>query len=93
MANIKSAEKRARTAARRARRNQQVKSTVKTAIRRFEETTGGEDSQAVDRALNRAISALDRAAEKDVIHKNTAARHKSRLMKHYHRLRSEDATN
>ncbi len=76
MANTKSAKKRALTAAKRAARNKMVKSSLRTAIRKYREALGTEDAQVL---LNRAFSALDRAATKGVIHKNTAARKKARL--------------
>lgn len=77
MANIKSAKKRAITALKRNERNRMVKSSLRTAVRKFVEA-GAEDAQA---KLNQAFAALDKAASKGVIHKNTAARKKSRLAK------------
>lgn len=77
MANIKSAKKRALTALKRNERNKMVKSSLRTAIRKFVEA-GSENAQT---KLNSAFAALDKAASKGVIHKNTAARKKSRLAK------------
>ena len=78
MANTRSAKKRALVAAKRTARNKMVKSSLRTAIRKFREALGTENAQVL---LNRAFSALDRAASKGVIHKNTAARKKARLAK------------
>lgn len=76
MANTKSAKKRALIAAKRTLRNKMVKSSLRTAIRKYREAVGTENAQVL---LNKAFSALDRAASKGVIHKNTAARKKARL--------------
>jgi small subunit ribosomal protein S20 len=78
LANTKSAKKRALIAAKRTLRNKMVKSSLRTAIRKYREAVGTENAQAL---LNQAFSALDRAATKGVIHKNTAARKKARLAK------------
>ena len=79
MANTKSAEKRIRSNERKRLRNQMYRSRVKTMIRKAEELIfGGESSED---AVREAISTLDRAAVKGIIHKNNAARRKSRLAK------------
>lgn len=79
MANTKSALKRIRSNERKRLRNQMYRSRVKTMIKRAEEGifAGSPDEEAV----RRAISTLDKAAVKGIIHKNNAARRKSRLMK------------
>ena len=80
MANTRSAEKMIRVAERRRLRNRAVKSAVKTFIRKAERSIvgAGEDSAAL---VVQAISKLDKAASKGVLHKRNAARRKSRLMK------------
>ena len=79
MANIKSAQKRIRTTAKKQIRNKHVKSTTKTAVKKLTSAVGkGGDANAL---LVQAISAIDKAASKGVYHKNTAARKKSRLTK------------
>lgn len=75
MPNIKSAEKRLRQNVKRRLRNMAVKSAMKTAIKKALSAKGA------DAALRAALSAIDRAAAKGVIHKNAAARKKSRLVK------------
>lgn len=80
MANTRSAEKMIRVAERRRVRNRAVKSAVKTFIRKAERGISGasEDSAAL---VVQAISKLDKAASKGVLHPRNAARRKSRLMK------------
>ena len=76
MPNVKSAEKRMRTSAKRAARNRQVRSRLRTAIKKVRQADSTEVATA---ALREATSLLDRAAAKNVIHANKAARTKSRL--------------
>ena len=81
MANIKSQIKRIKTNERRRLRNKSVKSSVKTAIRKFREAAeAGEKDQAIA-ALQDASRKLDKAASKGVIHKNQAANRKSAMAK------------
>ncbi len=75
MPRTKSAEKRLRQNVNRRLRNSAVKSRIKTAVKKAVTAKGQEA------ALKEAFSAIDRAAAKGVIHKNTAARKKSRLVK------------
>jgi len=78
MANIKSQKKRILTDAKRAERNKSVRAEVKTRVKAAQAaagTDGGTD------ALRLAIKRIDKAAQKGVMHKNAAARKKSRLMK------------
>ena len=78
MANIKSQKKRNITNAKRAERNKSVRSELKSRVKSAT-TTIGEDSN--DELVRAAVKRIDSAASKGVIHKNTAARKKSRLMK------------
>ena len=80
MANIKSAQKRIRVAAKRQARNKHVKSGTKTAIKKVNVAVKAGDVAAKD-LLIQAISSIDRACSKGVYHKNTAARKKSKLTK------------
>lgn len=59
--------------------NSRVKSSVHTAIRRTTEAIATGDADAVKKAYDKASSVIDSAAHKGVLHKNTAARKKSRL--------------
>lgn len=75
----RSAEKRMRQTITRTARNRRVKSMVKTATRRFEEALQSGDHELARNRLIAAIRRIDQAAAKGVIHKNNAARKKSRL--------------
>ena len=79
MANIKSQIKRNAQNEKRRLRNKSVKSSLKTAVRRFRDVAGAGDAQAVDVELQAASRALDKAASKGVIHKNQAANRKSAI--------------
>ncbi|MEY4025032.1 MAG: ribosomal protein [Actinomycetota bacterium] len=78
MANIKSQKKRILTNAKATSRNRATKSEVRTRIKNAVDTIGTDDNPE---ALRIAVKRLDMASAKRVIHPNTAARKKSRLMK------------
>ena len=80
MANIKSAQKRIRVAAKRQARNKHIKSGTKTAIKKVNVAVKAGD-EAAKELLVQAISTIDKACSKGVFHKNTAARKKSKLTK------------
>ena len=79
MANIKSQIKRNRTNEKARLRNKSVKSSLKTAIRRFREAADAGDRDAAVTALQSASQQLDKAASKGVIHANQAANKKSAM--------------
>jgi small subunit ribosomal protein S20 len=81
--NIKSAAKRVRITHKRTIRNATTKSALRTSIRRFEEALASANIDNAKLALRKALRALDKAVTKGVIHKNTAARKKSRLTKRF----------
>jgi small subunit ribosomal protein S20 len=82
MPNTKSAAKRMRIEQKRRARNRAVKSTVKTYITKAQKAIIADPSQdATLDVVREAISQLDRAATKGVLHPNNVARRKSRLMK------------
>jgi small subunit ribosomal protein S20 len=76
MANIKSQKKRILTNAKAAERNKAVRAEVRTRVK-----TAIAEGDPTSEATRAAIGRIDRAAAKGVMHKNTAARKKSRLMK------------
>jgi small subunit ribosomal protein S20 len=78
VANIKSQKKRNITNAKRAERNKAARSELKTRIKSAVRAAGTDDGEAI---LQLAQKRLDQAAAKGIIHKNQAARRKSRLMK------------
>ncbi|CAM2960298.1 30S ribosomal protein S20 [Skermania piniformis] len=79
MANIKSQIKRIRTNEERRKRNQSVKSALRTSIRSFREAADAGDKTKAGELLLVASRKLDKAASKGVIHKNQAANKKSAL--------------
>jgi small subunit ribosomal protein S20 len=79
VANIKSQIKRNRTNEIARLRNKSVKSSLKTAVRRFREAAEAGDKDAAAIALRTASRQLDKAASKGVIHKNQAANKKSAM--------------
>ncbi len=79
MANIKSQIKRIKQNEKRRQRNRSVKSSLKTAIRKFREAADSGDRQTATVAMRAASRALDKAASKGVIHKNQAANKKSAM--------------
>ncbi len=81
MPKTKTAEKSARSAARKAERNKTIRSSTRTDVTKAEKLVTGKKSEDAQAAIVQAISSLDKAARKKVIHRNTAARKKSRLMK------------
>ena len=91
MANNKSAEKRIKVNERRRVRNQMYRSATRTLVRKAERAIAGGPGEATSTALLDAISKLDRAAGKGIIHRNAAARKKSRLMARYNKLEAATA--
>jgi small subunit ribosomal protein S20 len=79
----KTAEKSARSARRKAERNKAIRSGTKSKVTRAEKLVTTKKSAEARTAVTEAISSLDKAAKRKVIHPNTAARKKSRLMKKY----------
>ena len=81
MANTKSAIKAIRVAERRRRVNLPVRSGVKTALRRARTAIEQGDTVVAEQAATAAVSKLDKAVSKGVLHWRNAARRKSRLMR------------
>jgi small subunit ribosomal protein S20 len=81
MANIKSAIKRAKTSEERSAHNSTVKSAMRTAVKKVEAAVVNNDEAAAKANYVEAARKLDKAAAKGLIHKNAAARKKSRLAK------------
>ncbi len=90
MPNTKSAAKRMRIEQKRRARNRSVKSTVKTFVGKAQRAIAAEPEQEnTVAAVRQAISQLDRAATKGVLHPNNVARRKSRLMKRLNNAQAE----
>jgi small subunit ribosomal protein S20 len=82
LAHSKSALKRWRQSINRRDRNRSVKSQTRTLLNKAVAAIG-DDASSAEEAVRAAVSALDRAAQKKVIHDNAAARGKARLLKRY----------
>ena len=81
MANIKSQIKRIKTNEKRRMRNKSVRSSVRTAVRKFREAVEAGRTEEAAELQRAAARALDKAASKGVIHKNQAANRKSAMAK------------
>lgn len=90
MANIRSAQKRNRQTLKRTALNRVVRGNARTAIKRARQSVEEQAPESRENVLN-AMQALDRAASKGIIHKNNAARRKSRLMKALNQMEAESA--
>jgi small subunit ribosomal protein S20 len=87
----KSAIKRAEQAKKRALRNQAIRSRTKTAIRRFKEALEQGDLGLIREKLRQAVRTIDKAVTKGVLHKNAAARRKSRLYRLFNQFNQKVA--
>ena len=79
MANSAQARKRARQSVARNKHNSSLRSMLRTAIKRVRTAIEAGDKTAANTVLQKATGIIDRIADKNIIHKNKAARHKSRL--------------
>ncbi|MDI1243158.1 MAG: 30S ribosomal protein S20 [bacterium] len=86
MANHKSAEKRIRQNEKRKGINRANRSKLRTQIKKLRTSLTAQDKAASGEILAPTVSLIDKAVNKGIIHKNTAARHKSRLTKHVNAL-------
>ena len=79
MANSKQARKRARQADKHRRHNAGLRSMMRTAIKKVIKAVAAKDKESAHAAYSEACPKIDRIADKGIIHKNKAARHKARL--------------
>lgn len=86
MANHKSAEKRVRQNIKRNAINRSNRTGLRTQIKKLRTALAGQDQAQSTELLSPTISSIDKAVNKGIIHKNTAARYKSRLTKHVAKL-------
>ena len=82
----KSAQKQERVASRRAQRNKSTRSQVKTNIIKAEKLIFTGELKTAQEAVSTAVTSLDKAAGKGILHKNNTARRKSRLVKKLNEL-------
>ena len=80
MANIKSAKKRVLIAEANRQKNVAFKTSIKTALKKALALAEGDDKDALNSAISRVYQLCDKAVSKGILHKNTAARKKSRLV-------------
>lgn len=81
MANTKSSKKDIRRTAKKTIRNRETRSALKTHIKKARVATTAGEAPSIQTALVNAVSALDKASQRGIIHKNQAARRKSRIAK------------
>ncbi|MBU0466027.1 MAG: 30S ribosomal protein S20 [Proteobacteria bacterium] len=79
MPSHKSAKKRMRQDKKRNLSNKSLKSEVRTSIKKLSERIEGKNLEEAKVSLNKTVSLLDKAAKKEIIHKNAASRKKSQL--------------
>ncbi|MBQ2618633.1 MAG: 30S ribosomal protein S20 [Oscillospiraceae bacterium] len=79
MPNIKSSAKRDQLAKARNAKNKAEKSALKTAVKKFQIAVGNGDKEAAASTYQAAVKAVDKAAGKNLIHKNNAANKKSKM--------------
>lgn len=79
MANTAQARKRARQSVKLNKHNSSLRSMLRTSIKRVREAIAAGDKAVATETLQKTTSVIDRVADKNIIHKNKAARHKSRL--------------
>lgn len=91
MPNIKSAIKRVEVAERNRQRNKSWKSAVRTARNEVADSVKGGDPKKASAALSKAYQVIDKAVVKGILHKNSAARKKSRLASQLLKLSSKSA--
>ena len=86
MANTIQAKKRIRQSEKRREHNASLRSTLRTHIKKVRTALEAKNLEEAKAAFLAAVPIIDRMAQKNIIHKNTAARHKSRLNKHLKKL-------
>jgi len=90
--NIKSSIKRVKVARKKNLRNIAAKSALRTSIKKCKEALANK-SDNVEEILKQTISDIDKAVTKNILHKNNAARKKSRLMKAFKAIKAASAAN
>lgn len=85
------AKKATRQSVKRYRRNQSIRRATRTAVTVARRAVSSGDSAAAEPAVRQAVSVLDKAVKKGILHKNNASRRKSRLAAHLNRLENGTA--
>lgn len=86
MANTKQSKKRAKQAEKHRQHNASLRSMMRTYIKNVQKAVASGDKANAEAAYKAAVPVIDRMADKGIIHKNKAARHKSRLNGHVREL-------
>ncbi len=86
MPNIKSAKKRVLVTSVKTLQNRMIKSSLRTAIKRFDLAYSAGDKEKAGSAMLSAVKTIDKAAAKGMIHKNNASRKKSSIALRYNKL-------
>ncbi len=89
MANTASAKKRIRSSERKRLRNQIHRSRARTRLRQAKQLIAERELEAAEQAVQSALGSLDRAVAKGVLHKNSAARRKARLVRRLRKAQEE----
>ena len=92
MPNIKSAKKRMVVIEKKTTQNKMIKSTVKTAIKKFNAALAAGDIESAEKLLPQTVSIIDSAVSKGILHKNNAANKKSALAKNLNAIKNNSAT-
>lgn len=90
MANIASAKKRARQSEKHRQHNASLRSMVRTYIKKVYTAIAAGDKKLAEVSFTAAVPVIDRMADKGLLHKNKAARHKSRLSAHLKKMSEEN---
>ncbi len=88
MPNIKSAKKRVVVTEKKNTQNKMIKTSVKTAIKKFNAALAAGDVETAEKLLPETVSVIDSAASKGIFHKNNAANKKSALAKNLNALKA-----
>ena len=91
MANTKQSAKRAKQSTKQRTANMSLRTTLRSAIKKVQKAIATGDAKAAEAALRAEQSTIDAIADKRIIHKNKAARHKSRLAKQIKALTAPSA--
>lgn len=86
MPNIKSAEKRVKVTETKTLINNMKKSALKTSVKKAKQAIATNDSENSSQSLKSAITLIDKAVADGILHKNTAARKKSKLQKEFNKI-------
>ncbi|MDO4394965.1 MAG: 30S ribosomal protein S20 [Mycoplasmatota bacterium] len=89
MANVKNAKKKIKQIAKTTKNNEQLKSTVKNAIKNTDKAILAGNKEAAEKSLKLAIKSLDNAKSKGLVHKNKVDREKSRLSLKVNKMESK----